>query len=160
METGVDEGGTQAGGLGKGRGVRSRYVYVLRCETYVKVGVTWNVQGRWANSACDNPFPVEILHTKELPAHLARHVESLTHARLYAHHHRGEWFTCSAAEAVEAIDWVLAQFQKWFPPDWLASPERVKSSVFKEACSRAYRHLKLLGSAASIQSLPSRGATP
>lgn len=69
------------------------WLYVMRCGEFAKVGITRNVDMRLSSIRLGNPYPVEVLHTLELPTRAeAGRLERALHAEFAPFHHFREWF--------------------------------------------------------------------
>lgn len=79
------------------------FLYVLEADRWVKVGIARDPHNRLAQVAGHCPLPVSIIALRSVPYERAGRAERLAHRLLAASHHRGEWFTCSHEEAIQAI---------------------------------------------------------
>lgn len=66
------------------------FVYVIKCDDFVKIGIASDVQSRLANLQCGNPHELTLLLHWPSPNALA--AEQRLHYKLWRWHHRGEWF--------------------------------------------------------------------
>jgi len=70
------------------------FIYLIRCEGFIKIGVSEDVDSRLGTISVCNPYPVTLDHVFALPsAKDAFHVERNIHNALSRYHHKGEWFT-------------------------------------------------------------------
>jgi hypothetical protein len=87
-------------------GERGVHVYVLEEKGggAVKVGVAASVPGRLFDLQSSNPRELSVAYrSKPFTRSSAMAVERAAHARLAEHRIRGEWFRCSADEAVAVV---------------------------------------------------------
>ncbi len=71
------------------------YIYVMKCEHYMKIGMASNFENRLAAISCCTPFEVSILDTFELDDKVSASVaEKLCHDELKKanYHKKLEWF--------------------------------------------------------------------
>lgn len=85
------------------------WMYVISCEGYSKIGIAADPIKRATNIASGNPFDVTIDGAFRVPIDLARLAEALCHAKLAAHHHRGEWFAVEPAVALALVEHVATK---------------------------------------------------
>lgn len=95
------------------------YVYFARCEGYVKIGRSVNVERRIANLQTTMPFDIGPVWVIADPL---RDLERECHHQFAAHRHRGEWFRwCTAIEifianrAGKTDDEIVEQFRQKTP---------------------------------------------
>jgi hypothetical protein len=69
---------------------RQRYVYVVKCGEFYKVGVADNYKHRIATLQAATPYPIEFV--KAWQAKDAEFQERAIHGLLWRFHERGEWF--------------------------------------------------------------------
>lgn len=79
----------------------SKYIYLLRCNEFCKIGVTKNLDTRsWKT---DNPYDMILLKTWLSP--IPTITERKMHRFFEQYHHRGEWFILPES----VIDWLITQ---------------------------------------------------
>lgn len=88
------------------------YLYALRCEQFVKVGVTLDLARRVSEVKAVNPFPVHAEMCRALKRSYMFVVEKEIHRILRAYHHDGEWFTASQREVRRATAKALREAQR------------------------------------------------
>lgn len=85
---------TVDGGSAGERATRAS-VYFVKCEDFIKIGMTHNVKGRMCALSTSNPFPLTCIGT--LPGGKA--FEAWLHARFQCERQSGEWFHFRGAVA-------------------------------------------------------------
>lgn len=80
---------------------RTRFVYLIQCEDYVKVGVSSNPEGRLRSMQTGNPFNMFLVNKWETTSDFR--IESITHRELAEYRVHGEWFKCSPLVASNKI---------------------------------------------------------
>lgn len=80
------------------------HVYIISSGPYLKIGKANNVDARRREIQCGNPMECKIEHVVPVPASVARHAESLSHAALSVYRHMGEWFHVSVEVARSAVE--------------------------------------------------------
>lgn len=80
------------------------FLYVIRCGDYFKVGRATNPDKRLGVIKSSSPYDVELLVVYDIPYPGIARAEETAHRLLAAHHHRGEWFRCDQAIALEAVN--------------------------------------------------------
>lgn len=84
------------------------YIYVLESGSgHLKVGFSRSPENRLRSISTNHPHPLRLAHSKQVPDK-ARVAERLAHAILGGKRCKGEWFTATLAEAVDAIDRAVA----------------------------------------------------
>lgn len=73
----------------------AHWIYVIRCEGFVKIGIAGDPQARLRDMQVGNPFPL-ILVAKFWTDN-ARRDERALHWALRPHRQRGEWFKVTDA---------------------------------------------------------------
>jgi len=68
----------------------SSFIYVIRCESFVKIGIAENVEYRLSIMQVGNPFELSLL--KKFPSHEPKRDEAWLHNKYIRYHVRGEWF--------------------------------------------------------------------
>lgn len=69
---------------------RGKYLYIIRCDKYYKIGTASNMVSRLNSLQCGNPFELEIIcafRTKK-----AYQLEKELHSELKQFNHKREWF--------------------------------------------------------------------
>jgi hypothetical protein len=70
------------------------FVYLLQCESYLKIGKTTVLSLRIETLRCANPYDIKLVHSFET---LARHgVEAALHEMFDQFRHRNEWYRLPA----------------------------------------------------------------
>lgn len=67
-------------------------VYVLRCEGFIKIGITTHFQWRRRYYLTDNPFPIDLVGFIPRGGEYLEQLEARAHQHFAALRHRGEWF--------------------------------------------------------------------
>lgn len=77
-------------------------VYFVRCEQFVKIGCSANIESRWRELQVGNPFELTLLAYVPTSTDRLEAVERTCHQRFKHLRVRGEWFrwTDELAEAV------------------------------------------------------------
>jgi len=86
----------EVGFLEEGQDVPSQpkgYVYVIKCESFFKVGKAENPKRRFMELQLANPFRLRLLAS--FPTETPEQDEKAIHAALKSHWIRGEWFSLS-----------------------------------------------------------------
>lgn len=79
-------------------------VYVLVCGGFFKIGIAADIQKRIAGLQTGNPQKIELFHDlSPMPRKDARRIEQTAHRRLAEFKVHGEWFACTAEQAIAAI---------------------------------------------------------
>ena len=79
-----------------------KFVYILKCNEFYKIGITDNIEKRLSSIRNGNPYKVTVLHSKRKQD--AYNVEQSLH-RLYRKVRvRGEWFQLEELMVKEIID--------------------------------------------------------
>lgn len=79
-------------------------LYIFRCGDHVKIGVSNNAASRALELQIGNPRPIQILFESTGMSRVdAMSLERRVHTDLAAVRSRGEWFECSADEAIAAV---------------------------------------------------------
>lgn len=73
-----------------------QYLYLIKCQQFVKIGVANDVQNRIAQLSTGNPFKLELLAVFAFES--ANTVEAALHQRFLDKRKRGEWFVLSLQE--------------------------------------------------------------
>lgn len=79
---------------------KRRYVYIVQCGEYVKVGIAGNIHTRIIDLQIGNPLPI-LFSWLSPPFHEedARDVERAIHAKMASMRVRGEWFAAPPSRA-------------------------------------------------------------
>lgn len=93
------------------------FLYVIKSESGpVKIGITADVEHRLSNLQTGSYALLTIAHKIKLRAQSdAQYVERLAHASLKNFRISGEWFSCSAEDAVEAVNTAYIKLQESSP---------------------------------------------
>lgn len=87
------------GGTRKGHAV----VYIMRCDGFVKIGMTMNLATRLSAMRVCCPHEIEVDSVgPHLPRGAAVELEERMHAEFWRDHHRGEWFALSGSDLARA----------------------------------------------------------
>lgn len=69
---------------------KGKYIYVLKCDKYYKIGIASNINSRLNTLQCGNPFEIEvILATRNAKA---KELEKALHDAFIEFKHKREWF--------------------------------------------------------------------
>jgi len=83
---------------------RPQFVYVLSAGGFVKIGRAGDVFLRIKQLQCGCPSKISpIVAVGKLPEGVARDVERAVHGRLSRARSHGEWFSCTAEQAVSLL---------------------------------------------------------
>lgn len=76
------------------------FLYVIRCDEYVKIGVSKNPQDRFRTIATSSPHEMEMVSAFAIPPsdRDPRYLEEAIHLGLARYHKRGEWFHVGCLE--------------------------------------------------------------
>ncbi len=83
--------------------LEGRFVYMIRCGAFYKIGVATDLVSRFSSIQSSNPHELKLISFfKTIHCFGA---EQFIHERLYKYHVRGEWFKLNTkqAEKVEAL---------------------------------------------------------
>lgn len=80
-----------------------RYVYLVECFGKLKIGVAADPAKRLLAMQTASPFRLSLIAAFPCPGGKAVRIERRAHAALAAHRLVGEWFTCTEAEAENAV---------------------------------------------------------
>lgn len=72
--------------------MKKRFIYLMKCHDFYKIGIANNVEERLAGIQTGNPYPVEVVAKFEVAQSTARRLEKLFHTILGYFRVRGEWF--------------------------------------------------------------------
>ncbi len=86
-------------------------VYVVPGRHCVKVGITWDMDERWARLRSANPH-IEQPHFVSEPLKKAKGIEKAAHAALKQYSINGEWFDCSRYLAAEIVRGLIAEHER------------------------------------------------
>lgn len=93
-----------------GSTLKQKIVYILKCESYVKIGLASNLKARLSALQVGNPFKLEVL--AHWPTCRANSVEAEAHKLLAEYHHDREWFLVpNDSTAVSAVKRAVEKFQ-------------------------------------------------
>lgn len=73
-----------------------QWVYFIKCQQFVKVGIAYNPQTRLIQMQTGCPFKLEMLHC--YPCEDALVAERMLHKKYGQHWERGEWFAMPESE--------------------------------------------------------------
>ena len=92
---------------------RNRFVYLIGCNDYVKIGVATNVKKRFSSLQTASPTPLKLLKSWECAD--ARTQESRLHQKYDGFRQKGEWFRLSdqALDHLLSIDDLDNFFGSW-----------------------------------------------
>lgn len=82
------------------RSIGTKYIYIIKCGRYYKIGIAKNVNARMQSIHTSNPNTVKVIYTKEVEK--AREVETHIHNVYQDYRHKLEWFLL-AKEQIEEI---------------------------------------------------------
>lgn len=80
---------------------RPSFIYLIRCEKCVKVGIADDPVRRVLEMQTGNPFPLKLEHA--WPTNNAYQAEQCLHIELRDKHHAGEWFRLTKNEVKALI---------------------------------------------------------
>jgi hypothetical protein len=78
------------------------YLYLIRCNTFVKIGITNDIDYRLRTLQTGNPYPLAVLATFEFANALP--IESRLHKKYSRFRVRGEWFELTDEQVSEIRD--------------------------------------------------------
>ena len=67
-----------------------KFVYIIKCGGYFKIGVASDLPRRLSSIRCSNPFPIALYGARITSK--PKKIESEIHRRLNKYHIHGEWF--------------------------------------------------------------------
>lgn len=69
---------------------KGKYIYILKCDKYYKIGIASNINSRLNTLQCGNPFEIEVvIATRNAKA---KELEKSLHGALAEFKHKREWF--------------------------------------------------------------------
>lgn len=73
----------------------SRYVYVLKCHKFYKIGIATDIKKRMSSLQIGNPYQITLVEKYKIPPEKCLYFEQEIHRVLRGcrKHVRGEWFT-------------------------------------------------------------------
>jgi hypothetical protein len=78
-------------------------VYLIKCEQFFKVGVTWDLRTRLSEMQTGNPFKLQLVDYFQ--SSNAFKDEKSLHLYLRKYHHHGEWFQLPMRLIKSRADW-------------------------------------------------------
>jgi hypothetical protein len=99
------------------------FLYAVRCEQFLKIGISHNIPQRIAGMQADNPFKITLALYRTIRHEAANTIETAVHQALAAFHVRGEWFSCDLSVAKEAIRRAIAEGERRLPRHVLTAEE-------------------------------------
>ncbi len=75
-----------------------RYIYIVQCNNYIKIGKARNPQSRLKQIQCHNPYTLELLYSKQLMN--TDKLELQCHKHFNDNKIRGEWFDITVLDNV------------------------------------------------------------
>jgi hypothetical protein len=79
----------------------AEYIYLIRCNEFVKIGISSDIEYRLSNLQVGNPYQLQLLH--KIECEKASLVEGLLHSRFSRSYERGEWFIMTDEDVEEAV---------------------------------------------------------
>lgn len=119
-------------------------VYVIGVDTEgpVKIGVTKNnAATRLADLQMGSAEELHVLHTV---SGVQRDVERKVHSALASARRRGEWFSVSLTEAIDAIELVLSAGKSWWIPQPLPEPPTREREALRSQAEVSLERLERL----------------
>jgi hypothetical protein len=90
------------------RFITEAFVYVMKSEDgQIKVGRSNDPKIRRRNLQTGSPFPLALFHIEPCPPALAHKAELRARLMLSQQHFRGEWFDCTAEQAIEIVRYAV-----------------------------------------------------
>lgn len=77
----------------------TQYLYLIRCQSFYKIGIANDVESRLAQLSTGNPFPLEVVSVYGF--NNAQPVEAAIHQRFSYRRKRGEWFELDPDDLVD-----------------------------------------------------------
>jgi hypothetical protein len=90
-----------------------RYLYIISCNEYTKIGISDNVERRASDITTNNPYPIKVVASFEIGN--AEVAESFLHKKYSQYRTNREWFVLSDSQIAEAIS-LCQEWQKNGPP--------------------------------------------
>jgi hypothetical protein len=90
-----------------------RYIYILRCHTFYKIGIASDVKQRICQLQIGNPYKIELVECFEIDAQYVAKIEKDLHRVLRNKNVSGEWFRLGD-EVLEVIKDYCRAAQKAF----------------------------------------------
>ena len=88
-------------------GKGGRFVYVIRCCNYHKIGVSDDPNKRLKNIQAHNPFEIELVKVYGYRSADAHRIERYLHKQFDEYRVRGEWFDFGDLDVIKLIDSLL-----------------------------------------------------
>lgn len=82
---------------------KKRFVYVVQCGPYWKIGIANCMAVRLSNFRVHNPYPVKVVFELEVRDIDAPVIEKRAHELLRRFHHHGEWFEAEEEHIRDAM---------------------------------------------------------
>lgn len=83
--------------------MKNKFVYILKCHEYYKIGIATNVKSRLASNQTGNPYPIELVDSIEVGEAACYAIENYLHQSLKRWNERNEWFQLNSAEVMAVI---------------------------------------------------------
>jgi hypothetical protein len=84
-------------------------IYLVKCNDFYKIGITYNVETRISCLGVGNPYPLELIYSKKL--HTAEQVESFLHNKYKEKNIKGEWFLLNEVDIEEIKNFVETSWE-------------------------------------------------
>lgn len=88
-------------------GEGGRFVYVVRCCNYHKIGVSDDPDKRFKSIQAHNPFEIELVKVYGYRSSDAHKIERYLHKQFNEYRVRGEWFDFGDLDVIKLIDSAL-----------------------------------------------------
>lgn len=86
------------------KNITEKFVYVIKSEDdQIKLGLSGDPKARRQNLQTGSPFPLALFHIEPCSPSQVRTVEKLAKKMLYDRRINGEWFNCTAEQAIEVV---------------------------------------------------------
>lgn len=79
-------------------------IYIIKCEQYYKIGISYDAYKRLKSLETSNPFPLTLLYHLEVKD--ASKLEAQIHSRFKKKNVKGEWFELNNLELKFIIKWI------------------------------------------------------
>lgn len=96
-----------------------KYIYVIDMpgHPYCKVGMTQDVNQRFAQLQIANPYSLRMYFCRLTDKRITSYVESETHRRFSKHNAVGEWFDANSNDVVNAVNSIISDIEENGAPE-------------------------------------------
>ena len=94
----------------------TRFLYIVRCNEFYKIGISDNVKNRMFGMQTDNPYKLELIVSVQGPCDAISRFEKRLHKSLKKWNIQGEWFALTENELTILTE-QCTTFEKFFRHD-------------------------------------------